>query len=134
MIARTWHGVVPKDKGDAYFEYLNQTGLPDYKAASGNSGIQVLKKEIDHQIHFFLISFWDSYESIKEFAGENYSKARYYPRDKDYLLELEPFVNHYEVLANSKPGWINNKLFRLGKLYLENLSKLGITKEYVSIR
>jgi len=134
MIARTWHGVVPKDKGDAYFEYLNQTGLPDYKAASGNSGIQVLKKEIDHQIHFFLISFWDSYESIKEFAGENYSKARYYPRDKDYLLQLEPFVNHYEVLANSKPGWINNKLFRLGKLYLENLSKLGITKEYVSIR
>lgn len=29
------------------------------------------------------------------------SKAKYYPEDKDYLLEFEPKVVHYEVVGQS---------------------------------
>ncbi len=35
--------------------------------------------------------------SIINFAGEDYEKARYYPEDKEYLLEFEEAVNHYET-------------------------------------
>jgi hypothetical protein len=32
------------------------------------------------------------------YAGEDVTRARYYPEDTRYLLELEPAVTHYEVL------------------------------------
>ena len=134
MIARTWHGVVPADKGDAYFEYLKKTGLRDSRATSGNNGIQILRRVIGDKVHFIFITFWDSYESIKRFAGDHHEKARYYPEDKDYLLDLEPLVDHYEVLTNSNRGSILKMILRLGKHFVQGMSKLGISKEYVSIR
>jgi hypothetical protein len=50
------------------------------------------------------LTFWDDYESIKHFAGDDYQKARYYPEDKDYLLEFEPEVTHFDVLE--KPDYM----------------------------
>jgi hypothetical protein len=44
-----------------------------------------------------LTSFWDSKDSIRGFAGEDVERARYYPEDKDFLLEFEPSVTHYAV-------------------------------------
>lgn len=98
MIARTWHGVVPNEKGDAYYEYLRKTGLSDYTLAEGNRGVQVLRREEGSQTHFLLITLWDSVEAIRSFAGKDYQQARYYPEDKEYLLTFEP-VYHYEVLG-----------------------------------
>lgn len=101
MIARTWHGKVPKEKAEAYYAYLEKTGLKDYRNIKGNYGVQVLRRDEDQQTHYLLITFWDSYESIKQFAGDDFKKARYYPEDKEFLLEFEPFVTHYEILEDS---------------------------------
>jgi heme-degrading monooxygenase HmoA len=98
MIARTWHGMVPKSKADAYFDYLQQTGVRDLAATAGNRGVFVLRRVAAEEAHFLLLSLWDSLEAIKAFAGEEIEKARYYPEDKEFLLELEPTVTHYEVL------------------------------------
>ena len=99
MIARTWHGAVPTVKSDEYPAYLEETGIPDYHATPGNQGVNILHRVEGEQAHFLLISYWDSWESIKKFAGDNINTARYYPKDEHYLLELEPFVQHYEVLV-----------------------------------
>ena len=40
-------------------------------------------------------------ESIKGFAGKDVEVAKYYPEDKDFLLEFEPNVLHYEVVGQS---------------------------------
>ena len=98
MIARTWHGMVPAARADADAAYLQQTGIPDYKATPGNRGLHVLRRADGDRVHFLLISLWDSYDSIRAFAGEEIERARYYPADRDFLLELEPNVTHYEVL------------------------------------
>lgn len=103
MIARSWHGIVPKEKKQAYYEYLENTGLHDYRNTKGNKGVQVFCRDEDNETHFLLITFWDSYQSIKEFAGDDYEKARYYPEDEAFLLELEPYVKHYQILENAKP-------------------------------
>ena len=44
------------------------------------------------------MTLWDSWESIRAFAGDDVERARYYPEDTRYLLELEPTVTHFEVL------------------------------------
>jgi len=39
---------------------------------------------------------------IKGFAGDDTELPKYYPEDKDFLLEFEPRVVHYEVVGHSK--------------------------------
>jgi len=100
MIARTWHGVVPLSKSNKYLKYLKKTGVSDCKTLMGNRGVYVLRRNEDDKSHFLFMSLWDSIDSIHKFAGDDIDKARYYPEDKDYLLELEPTVTHYEVLVS----------------------------------
>lgn len=104
MIARAWHGAVPAAKADAYFDYLNQTGIPEYKATEGNQGVYVLRRTEGDVTHFLLISLWNSYNSIRGFAGDDIDAAHYYDEDRAYLLELEPKVVHYEVLDAPQSG------------------------------
>lgn len=99
MIARLWHGRVPTGKADAYLDYLNRSGLPDYRSTAGNRGVTVLRREDGEVTHFLLITQWDSWAAIAAFAGEPVDRARYYPEDDDFLLEREPTVVHYEVAS-----------------------------------
>lgn len=101
MIARIWHGRVPADNADSYHAYLLKTGVADYEATPGNRGTYVLRRVEDQVAHFEILTFWDSVDAIKAFAGENLERARYYPEDDEFLLEREPHVKHLEVLYGS---------------------------------
>ncbi len=100
MIARIWRGVTREADKDTYFEYLQETGLKEYASIPGNQGVWTLRRIHEGKAEFTLISLWDSWDAIKTFAGPDYEKAVYYPEDKKFLLELDPCVIHYEVLAN----------------------------------
>ena len=102
MIARIWRGTTREADKDTYFEYLQKTGLKEYESIPGNQGVRVLRRVYDGKSEFTLISLWDSWEAIKAFAGPEYEDAVYYPEDKKFLLELDPHVTHYEVLASTK--------------------------------
>ena len=97
MIARIWHGRTEVSKADAYVNFLKQSGLPDYRSTDGNLGAYILRRIEGDEAHFLTLSFWKSLDAIKTFAGEDYEKARYYSQDKEFLLEFEPTVLHYEV-------------------------------------
>lgn len=97
MIARLWRGAVRPERGDAYAAYLDRTGVHDCRATPGNKGVWVLRRNLPNETEFLFISLWDSYDAIKQFAGEDVERAHYYPEDRDFLLYLEPTVTHYEV-------------------------------------
>lgn len=99
-IARTWHGRVPVDKADKYYQYLMRTGVKDYRSIEGNQGVFIFRRYEKGVAHFLLVTLWDSRDSIRAFAGTDIDRARYYPEDSEYLLELEPHVTHYEVLLS----------------------------------
>ncbi len=98
LIARVWRGRTPAAKADAYYEILQQTGLKEYQATAGNQGVRVLRRMDGDEAEFVLISFWESEEAIRRFAGDDIERAFYYPEDDDFLLTFEPTVIHYEVL------------------------------------
>ena len=102
MIARLWHGRTPPEKADSYLDYLNRTGMPDYRRTAGNLGAYVMRRIENGVAHFFTLTFWDSYDAVKRFAGKDVDQARYYPEDKDFLLEFESNVEHYELFAPSE--------------------------------
>lgn len=99
MIARMWHGRVPNSKAGAYREFLNRRAIPDYRSVEGNLGVYVLERHQDEVTHFITLTFWTGLEAIWGFAGDAVQVAKYYPEDKDFLLEFEPEVEHYEVVG-----------------------------------
>ncbi len=99
MIARIWHGRTKAEDYEAYTEFLKARAVPDYKSTEGFVRLVFLRTIRENEGRFTLITFWESLEAIKNFAGEDYEKAKYYPEDKDFLLEFEEKVIHYEVFA-----------------------------------
>lgn len=82
---------------EEYLEYVTATGVAGYKNTEGNLGVEILRRIEDDVCHFWTVTKWDGYESIKKFAGEDYETAKYYPEDEKYLLEFEPNVIHCET-------------------------------------
>ena len=104
LIARVWHGVTEAVRAEEYAAYLERTGARDCRATPGNRGVYVLRRIKQNRAEFTFISLWESVDAIRRFAGEDLEKARYYPEDRDFLLELEPFVDHYDVLSAPLPS------------------------------
>ena len=101
MIARLWHGRVRPGQADAYAAFLAARAIPDYTRIAGNRGVRLLRRDADDAVHFVTLSFWDSEDAIRSFAGDDLLKAKYYPEDAGFLLEFEPQVVHYVVTASS---------------------------------
>ena len=102
VIVRIWEGKVPKEKADAYEKFLIERAVPDYKSVEGNLGVHILRRDEGEVARFKIITFWKDLDSIKAFAGEDYERAKYYPEDKDFLLEFPEKVEHY-VQVYPKP-------------------------------
>jgi heme-degrading monooxygenase HmoA len=104
MIARIWHGMVPRSKADEYRDLMQKIALPEYQATRGNLGAWCLYRADADVAHFEMLTIWDDAGAIKRFAGDDYSKAKYYDFDPEYLIEMEPGVQHYEVYAQHSPA------------------------------
>ena len=99
-VARVWHGRTQTGKADEYYAYLREAAISKIQGIAGNVGVQVLRRTTGDVTEFTVISYWDSLESIKRFAGDDIEKTHHLPRDPEYLLELEPTVKHHQVLLN----------------------------------
>jgi heme-degrading monooxygenase HmoA len=101
MIARIWHGMVPVSKGDEYLDLMRRIALPEYVATRGNRGAWCLYRTEAGVRHFEMLTLWDDTDAIKRFAGDDYSMAKYYDFDSNYLIELERRVRHCEAYSDS---------------------------------
>ncbi|RLB36820.1 MAG: antibiotic biosynthesis monooxygenase [Deltaproteobacteria bacterium] len=100
MIARIWHGKTRIEDYESYTEFLKKQSIPDYQNTEGFVRLLFLRNVRGAEGHFTLITIWKNLEAIKNFAGKDYEKAKYYPEDKNFLLEFEEKVTHYEVFAD----------------------------------
>lgn len=104
MIARSWDGVTRAAQADEYAEYLRRTGFKDLSATGGNRGVYVFRRQEGDSARFRVLSFWDSMDGIRAFAGNDPERARYYPEDERFLARLDPNVEHFEVVAQRDAG------------------------------
>jgi uncharacterized damage-inducible protein DinB len=101
MITRIWHGKTKKENADNYRQYVTDSGVKEYQQTDGNLDTQIWQKDEDGITHIWTVTQWKDFNSIKKFAGEDFQKAKYYPKDKEYLLEFEPNVEHYKTYTFS---------------------------------
>ena len=98
MIARIWRGTVHTDRAVDYVDYIVGTGIAEYRATPGNRGAQMLTRDLGGgRTEVLTLSWWDSLDSIHGFAGDDISRAVFYPEDDDYLVDRDVTVSHYEV-------------------------------------
>jgi heme-degrading monooxygenase HmoA len=100
IVARMWHGRTPAAKSSEYTKYLYETGIKKIRLVDGNKGVQVFRRTDDKVAEFYVISYWISREAIKKYAGEDIEKTHHLPRDKEFLLELEPKVKTFDLLVD----------------------------------
>jgi heme-degrading monooxygenase HmoA len=101
MIDRIWHGRTSRQRADEYAAFLTERAIPDYRDAEGNLECCILRRDEKDVTHFVTVTRWVSEEAIRAFAGDDVRKPKYYREDRDFLLELEPEVQHYTVVARA---------------------------------
>jgi len=100
MIARIWRGAVLGADSDAYAEYMQRTGVADYAATDGNCGVWMLRREVGGLTEVVMFTLWDSLDAVRNFAGDAYETARFYPEDDRFLVERDLVATHYTVIAD----------------------------------
>ena len=88
-IMRLWHGEVAIEKADEYEQFMIEKAAPDYGSVDGLLKLYFQRRNEDTIAHFLLVTIWDSFESVKKFAGAEPKIAKYYPEDDNFLLEKE---------------------------------------------
>jgi heme-degrading monooxygenase HmoA len=101
MIDRIWHGRTSRQRADEYAAFLTERAIPDYREAEGNLDVSILRRDEKDVTHFVTVTRWESEEALRAFAGDDLRRAKYYREDTDFLLEMEPEVQHYTVVARA---------------------------------
>jgi len=97
VIARIWRGATTESDGDRYLEYLRGTGIREYRETEGNRGVIVLRRAVAGRAEFVLISLWESMDAVAGFAGDDVTKAVFYPDDDRFLVDRDLEVDHFDV-------------------------------------
>jgi hypothetical protein len=99
MICRILHGYTTNENADRYERLLNEEifiGIKN-REISGYKGIQLLSRQIDNETEFITIMWFDSIDSVIEFAGKNYENAVVPDKAQMILSRFDKQSQHYEV-------------------------------------
>jgi len=104
LIARLWQGRTQASRAEEYTRYLYDAGVRKIAAVPGNRGVQMLRLVHGDVAEFEVLSYWDSLDAIRRYAGEDYENVRHLPRDPEYMIGKAPVVRHFEVIVNDWPS------------------------------
>jgi len=74
MIARVWRGWTTAEDADGYEGHLKPELLPGLSQVAGFRGSYLLRRVVGEEVEFLTMILWDSIESVKAVAGEDYER------------------------------------------------------------
>lgn len=101
MIARHWRGWTEVHNANAYESFLKTRVLPELKQLAGYRGGYILRSDGADEVEFVVVNLFESIESVRLFAGDDYSTPVFEPEARLLLSRVEPIARHYEVRANT---------------------------------
>jgi antibiotic biosynthesis monooxygenase (ABM) superfamily enzyme len=99
MIGRIWHGWTTPENADIYENLLKTEIFPGIasKNVPGYRGIQLFRRPLNGEVEFITIMRFDSWETVKQFAGEDYETAYVPPKAREVLSRFDERSQHYEI-------------------------------------
>ncbi len=100
MIARIWHGYSTPENAASYEAMLKPELLPGLSKVKGFEGSYLLRRDLGSEVEFITIILWDSIDSIKAVAGEDYETAVIPEERRQFLSRWDAKAAHYEVTSS----------------------------------
>ncbi len=101
MISRIWHGWTSPENADKYEALLKDEifiGIQGRKI-EGYKGIQLFRRNVENEVEFITVIWFDSIDAVKIFAGEDYEACVVPPKARAILSRFDVRSQHYEVKA-----------------------------------
>lgn len=100
MVARIWHGWTTEANADTYERLLRNEIFPGIasKGVEGYRKIQLLRRRLPSgEFEFTTIMWFDSWEAVRVFAGEDYQRAYVPAKAREVLVRFDEESQHYEL-------------------------------------
>jgi heme-degrading monooxygenase HmoA len=102
MISRIWHGWTTHKNAPKYEALLKDeifVGIQN-RGIHGFRGIQLLRRDIGQEVEFVTIMTFNSLESVREFAGEDYEVTVVPEKARAILARFDERSQHYEIVTD----------------------------------
>lgn len=101
MIGRIWRGWTSPQNADKYEQLLITEILPGIaaKGVAGYRGVQLFRRGLESEAEFVVIMRFDSWDAVKQFAGEDYELAYVPEKAREVLARFDERAKHYEIKA-----------------------------------
>jgi hypothetical protein len=105
-ICRLWRGWTTPDNAGAYEQVVRGEVIPGIEARSipGFRHIDLMKRDLDDEVEFQTLMWFDSLEAIKSFMGEDYALSHVPAAAQAVLKRFDERAAHFEVIDRRKQG------------------------------
>jgi antibiotic biosynthesis monooxygenase (ABM) superfamily enzyme len=100
MICRLWRGWTTPENADAYERIVRGQVIPGIEARKipGFRHIDLMKRDLGEQVEFQTLMWFDSFEAIEAFMGQDYTISHVPIAAREVLLRFDERAIHYEVI------------------------------------
>jgi len=103
MIARIWKARATPERASEYATYLRATVVPELAAIHGYRGVTLLERDRDGAVDVTVITWWESLDAVRAFAGEAVETAVVHDTAARMLVDFDREVAHHQVVFDSRP-------------------------------
>ncbi len=94
-----WRGLARADGADAYVRHLEDDVFPHLRALDGHVRAEVFRRPVEGAVEFLVVTWWDSLDAIRAFAGDDIERAVVEPAAQALMIDFDDRVAHIEVAA-----------------------------------
>ncbi|MAB79512.1 MAG: hypothetical protein CMJ89_09190 [Planctomycetes bacterium] len=100
MIVRTWKAHTTSELEPKYLEQVRAVVIPHLQNFSGYKGAHFTKRNIDGGLEILVLTYWESRDALRAFAGADEAQAYMPPEIAATLSSYDDTSDHYEVLID----------------------------------
>lgn len=100
MIARSWSGRAHRDNATRYVEHARTVVFSHLAKIRRYRGALVLTEDRATDVAVTVLTFWDSMDAVRAFAGPDPGAAVVEPEAEAVLIDYDRRVPHFEVGAS----------------------------------
>jgi len=102
VIARFWSARATPAGARAYADHLRTHVLPAVKQVDGYAGAVLLERDVSAAVEILVITWWQSLEAIRRFAGPDPEEAVVADEAAALLTSFDRRVRHYELVVEDE--------------------------------
>ncbi|HKF18059.1 MAG TPA: antibiotic biosynthesis monooxygenase [Candidatus Dormibacteraeota bacterium] len=97
MIARLWRGWATRANADSYVDHYLTSVLEHLRQVDGFIDAELLRRDDGEDVELVSITYFESLDAIRTFAGADWEAAVVAPEAQRLLLRFDERCSHYAV-------------------------------------